>query len=70
MQISKLSCILAGLLRALVLDIAALSDCSVQHALQKDLKMLMAALKPLVTIKMKKKRLAYSRKFKHWTAAD
>jgi hypothetical protein len=47
MQISKISCMVAGQLRAPVLDIAALSDCSVQHALQKDLKMLnrVAALK-------------------------
>jgi hypothetical protein len=47
MQICKLSGILSGLLRALVLDIAALSDCSIQYALQKDLKMLIrvAALK-------------------------
>jgi transposase len=29
-----------------------------------------AALKPLLTEKMKKKRLAFCKKYKHWTAAD
>jgi hypothetical protein len=46
-------------------DVAALSDRSVQRALQKDLKMpsRVAALKPLLTLKMKKKRLAFCRKY-------
>ncbi len=62
----------AGQLRATVPDVAVLSQRSVQRALHKDLKMpsRVAALKPLLTMKMKKKRLAFCRKYRHWTAAD
>jgi transposase len=71
-QITKYPYMSAGQLRATVPDVAALSDRSVQRALQKDLKMpsRVAALKPLLALKMKKKRLAFCRKYKHWTAAD
>jgi hypothetical protein len=62
----------AGQLRATVPEAGVLSDRSVQRALQKDLKMpsRIAALKLLLTEKMKKKRLAFCKKYKHWTAAD
>jgi hypothetical protein len=60
----------ASQLRTTVPEVATLSDRSVQHALQKDLKMpsKMAALKPLLTDKMKRKRLAFCKKYKNWTA--
>jgi elongation factor P--beta-lysine ligase len=71
MQISKYPCMTAGQLRATVPDLAALSDCSVQCSLQKDLKMPspVAALKPLLTMK-RKKRLAFCRKYRNWMGVD
>jgi hypothetical protein len=62
-QIDKYLSMTAGQLRATVPEVATLSDRSVQHALQKDLKMpsKMAALTPLLTDKMKRKRLAFAK---------
>ncbi len=43
---------------------------TIQHLLQKDLKLPppSAAMKPLTTDKVKKKWLAFARKYKDWTA--
>ena len=43
---------------------------TIQHRLQKDLKMpsRSAAMKPLITSKMKKKRLDFAKKYKDWTS--
>ncbi len=42
---------------------------TIQHRLQKDLKIpcRSAAMKPLITEKMRKKRVAFAKKFKDWT---
>ncbi len=71
-QIDKYPTMTAGQLRATVPEAAVLSERSVQRALQKDLKMpsRIVALKPCLMEKMKKKRLAFFKKYKHWTAAD
>jgi transposase len=70
-QIDKYPTMTASQLRATVPEAAVLSHHSVQRDLQKDLKMpsRVAALKPLLMEKMKK-RLTFCQKYKHWTAAD
>jgi hypothetical protein len=62
----------AAQLKTLVPELAALSDRTVPHALQKDLKMRsrVAALKPMLTSQMKKKRMRFCKKYKDWTAAE
>ncbi len=71
-QITKYPLMNAGQLRASVPELAAISDRTVQRRLQKDLKMpsRVAAMKPLLTTQMKKKRMAFCRKYKGWTAAQ
>jgi transposase len=71
-QIKKYSAMTAGQLKARVLEVAALSDRSIQRTLQKGLKMpsSVAAMKPLITNKMTKKRMAFYKKYKNWSAAD
>jgi hypothetical protein len=61
-----------GQLRATVPEAVALSDRSAQRTLHKDLKIpsRKAALKPLLTDKMKRKRLDFCKKSQHWTVAD
>ncbi len=58
-QITKYPYMTAAQLKTSVPELAALSDRTVQHALQKDLKMRsrVAALKPMLTSQMKKKRM-------------
>ncbi len=62
----------ASQLRETVLELSNMVDRTVQHALQKELKMpsTVAAMKPLLTQKMKKKRLAFCNKYKNWTSAE
>jgi transposase len=50
--------------------LANVSVRTIQHRLQKDMKLpsRSAAMKPLITDKMKKKRLAFAKKYKDWTA--
>jgi hypothetical protein len=62
----------AGQLRETVPELSDMADHTVQHALQKELKMpsRVAAMKPLLTQKMRKKRLAFCKKYKNWTSAD
>lgn len=71
-QITKYPDMTAGQLRQTVPELASLTDRRVQFALQKHLKMpsRVAALKPLLTEKMKRKRLAFCKQYQHWTAAD
>jgi transposase len=71
-QIMKYPDMTAGQLRQTVPELASLMDRRVQFALQKHLKMpsRVAALKPLLTEKMKRKRLAFCKQYQHWTAAD
>jgi hypothetical protein len=54
----------AAQLKTRVPELAAFSDCTVQHALQKDHQMLsrVAALKPLLTSQIKKKRIRFYKK--------
>ncbi len=60
----------AGQLRETVPELSDMADRTVQHTLQKELKMpsRVAAMKPLLT--QKKKRLAFCKKYKNWTSAD
>jgi transposase len=60
-QITKYSTMTAGQLRETVPELSDMADRTVQHALLKELKMpsRVAALKPLLTQTMKKKRLAF-----------
>jgi transposase len=71
-QIKKYPAMTAGQLRESLPELAHLADRTIQHALQKHLKMpsRVAALKPLLTEKMKKRRMAFCNKYKSWTEAD
>jgi transposase len=71
-QITKYPYMTAAQLKTSVPELAALSDRTVQHALQKDLKMRsrVAALKPMLMSQMKKKRMRFCKKYKDWTAAE
>jgi transposase len=71
-QITKYPGMTAGQLRETVPELSTLSDRTVQHALQKYLRMpsRVAALKPLLTEKMKRKRLAFCHTYKNWSADD
>jgi transposase len=72
MQIDKYPFMTAGQLRATVPALADLSDRTVQRRLQKDLNMRskVAALKPMLTSVMKKKRMLFCKKYKDWTPAQ
>ncbi len=50
--------------------LSSVSLWTIQHRLQKDLKLpsCSAAIKPLITDKMKRKQLAFARKYKDWIA--
>jgi arsenate reductase-like glutaredoxin family protein len=71
-QIKKYPAMTAGHLRESLPELAHLADHTIQHALQKHLKMpsRVAALKPLLTEKMKKRRMAFCNKYKSWKEAD
>ncbi len=71
-QIKKYPAMTADQLRESLPELAHLADRTIQHALQKHLKMpsRVAALKPLLTEKMKKRRMAFCNKYKSWTEAD
>jgi len=53
-------------------SLANTAECSVQHALPKNLEMPshVKAMKPLLTSKMKMKRLNFAKKYAHWTPED
>jgi hypothetical protein len=72
LQISKYPYMTVAQLKTSVPELAASSDRMVQHALQKNLKMWsrVAALKPMLTSQMKKKRMRFCKKYKDWTAAE
>jgi hypothetical protein len=59
-------------LKQTVAELATVSERTIQRSLQKDLKMpsRRAAQKPLLTEKMKKKRMAFCKVYQHWTAED
>jgi hypothetical protein len=59
-------------IKATLPELSSLSDRTIQRHLQITLNLLSrsAAQKPLLTDRMKKKRLAFCRKYKNWTAAD
>jgi hypothetical protein len=71
-QIKKYPGMTAGQLRQTVPELASLTDHNVQFGLQKHLKMpsRVPAFKPLLTEKMKKKRLAFCIQYQHWNAVD
>jgi hypothetical protein len=62
----------AGELKKRIPALADKAECSVQHALQKYLKMpsRVMAMKPLLTSKMMVKRLKFAKKYAHWTPED
>jgi hypothetical protein len=68
-QIFKYPSMTSSYLRQMVLELASLSDRTIQRSLQKHLNMLSrcAAQKPLLTEKMKKKRIAFYKAYKDWT---
>jgi hypothetical protein len=68
-QIFKYPSMTSSYLRQMVLELASLSDRTIQRTLQKHLNMLSrcAAQKPLLTEKMKKKRIAFYKAYKDWT---
>jgi hypothetical protein len=51
-----------------VLELAAVSERTIQRTLQKDLKMLsqLSAMKPLLTKKMKAKRMKFAKAYQHF----
>jgi transposase len=71
-QIRKYPGMTAADLKETVPELSAVSERSVQRHLQTTLDMpsRSAAQKPLLTLKMKKKRLAFCRAYKAWTAED
>ena len=62
----------AGELKKTIPSLADKAERSVQHALQKYLKMpsRVMAMKPLLTSKMMVKRLKFAKKYAHWTPED
>jgi hypothetical protein len=62
----------AGDLKKLMPSLDDTAECSVQHALPKNLEMpsCVMAMKPLMTSKMKVKRLNFAKKYAHWTPED
>jgi transposase len=62
----------AGEIKKTIPSLADKAERSVQHALQKYLKMpsRVMALKPLLTSKMMVKRLNFAKKYAHWTPED
>ncbi len=71
-QIAKYPTMTALDLKQTVAELATVSEQTIQQSLQKDLKMPSrhAAQKPLLTEKMKKKRMAFCKAYQHWTAED
>jgi transposase len=71
-QIRKYPTMTASDLKQSLPELAPMSERSIQHHLQKSLNLpsRSAAQKPLLTLKMKKKRLAFCRAYKKWTAED
>jgi IS30 family transposase len=53
-------------------ELRTVSEWTIQWTIQKDLKMpsRIAAQKPLLTMKMKAKRLKFAKAYKHWTSED
>jgi transposase len=53
-------------------ELRTVSERTIQRTLQRDLKMpsRIAAQKPLLTMKMKAKRLKFAKAYRHWTSAD
>lgn len=68
-QITKYPAMTAMDLKESLPELSELSERTIQHALAKYLKMpsRIAAQKPLLTPKMKKKRLNFAKKYKDWT---
>jgi hypothetical protein len=54
--------------KAMFLKLGNISVHNIQHHLQKDLKLSSrsASMKPLITDKMRKNRVAFAKNFKHW----
>jgi len=71
-QIQKYPGATAADLKTTCPELAHLAERTISHALQKHLKMpsRVAAMKPLLSVKMKKKRLQFAKKHKDWSAAD
>jgi hypothetical protein len=71
-QITKYPAITAAELKETVPEVSPFSDQTIQHHLQKSLNLpsISAAQKPLLTPRMKKKRLAFCAAYKDWSAAD
>jgi hypothetical protein len=71
-QIKKYPAITAGQLSESLPELAHLANRTVQHVFQKYLKMpsRVAAFKPLLTEKMKKRRMTFCNKYNDWTGAD
>jgi transposase len=70
--ISREPTLTAGELKKLMPSLADTAERSVQHALLKYLEMpsRVMAMKPLLTPKMKMKRLNFAKKYAHWTPED
>jgi IS30 family transposase len=71
-QALKYPTIIAADLRNTVLELAAILERTIQRTLQKDLKMSsqLAAMKPLLTKKMKAKRKKFAKAHQHFTSED
>jgi hypothetical protein len=62
----------AAYLQNIVPELRSVSELTIQRTLHKDLKMPsnIAAQKPLLSIKMKAKRLKFAKAYRHWTSED
>ncbi len=71
-QITKYPAMTAADLKETVPKVSSFSDRTIQHHLQKSLNLpnISAAQKPLLTPRMKKKKLAFCAAYKDWSAAD
>ncbi len=71
-QINKYQAMTAMDWKTSLPELRELSERTIQHALAKYLKMpsRIAAQKPLLTLKMKNKRLAFAKKYKDWTLSN
>ena len=71
-QITKYPMMTAADLRNSVPELQVVSEPTIQRTLQKTLKMpsRTAAQKPLLTEKMKKKRLQFAKNYRHFTQED